>query len=458
MNLFAFDFSFIRDNINDAVNKKGALDSLPPLLRPVSNNSSSMLNGKQTGIKPINVVKDFNWTYSPKGEKGRAEVPYVLLTEKRLKTNALASQLKYSFGGAIQGVSNVSKYVQSLGSNANSFVNTIRKYASKASESISSAGNAIGGSSEELQSIARDLTSQLSSDDKELQDYFLRSYQDLYITEMTSFKYYLPYFDDYLNSAQNVFGDGEAGPGLGLLRTLSDMAVGIGDVLGVAQAPLGFSFQERAKFYNFPQDGEEISFSFPLINTGSSTYDDVLMNWQLIFLLLYQNKPARLTRSVIEPPVIYSLYIPGQKYLPYCYLKNLTVQFKGSRREMPISIPIVESEFIQSPQDNSFYNAQNITDNTNIPNVTQVATGNSFNTTAIIPDAYMLTFTFQSMVCETRNFLAYVLSKQAARSRITVSNTQVESPITGSNQDPANTASTEQINKQFLNSSRGVLS
>jgi hypothetical protein len=94
-----------------------------------------------------------------------------------------------------------------------------------------------------------------------------------------------------------------------------------------------------------------------------------------VFLLIYQNRPSRFTRDLIEPPVIYELELPGQKYMPFAYISKLEVQFLGSRRIMDIPY-IDESGLGQS----------------------------SSNITTIIPDGYLIDIDFQGLVGDSRNF------------------------------------------------------
>jgi len=112
------------------------------------------------------------------------------------------------------------------------------------------------------------------------------------------------------------------------------------------------------------------------LNTGHATYEDVVRNWQLIYLLVYQNRPIRFTRDLIEPPVIYEVSLPGHKYMPYAYVSKLEVQFVGSRRPMEITFK----------DESSLGQGQN-------------------RVNTIIPDGYTIQITLKGLVAETRNFL-----------------------------------------------------
>ena len=130
---------------------------------------------------------------------------------------------------------------------------------------------------------------------------------------------------------------------------------------------------ERPKFFNFQNDSESITFNFPLINTGYATVEEISKNWQLCFLLVYQNRPNRRSRELIDPPCIYEVTIPGVKYMPYAYISRLAINFKGARRQMSIDAP-------------------------------------PGNVTTIIPDAFDVNITLTGLVPETRNFLYAALS------------------------------------------------
>ena len=136
------------------------------------------------------------------------------------------------------------------------------------------------------------------------------------------------------------------------------------------------TYIEKPKFYQFDDSGDDVTVSFPLLNTGHATYQDVIRNWQFIYLLVYQNRPVRFTRDLIEPPVIYEVSLPGFKYMPYAYISKLEVQFQGSRRPMQM---VYKDE-------SSLGQANNVVN-------------------TIIPDGYNVQITLKGLVAETRNFL-----------------------------------------------------
>jgi hypothetical protein len=147
------------------------------------------------------------------------------------------------------------------------------------------------------------------------------------------------------------------------------------------------SFQEKTKFFQFSQDGDSITISFPLINTGSATFDDVVNNWQFIFQLIYQNRPERVDRNIVNPPMLYEVTIPGVRYIPYAYISNIDIEYKGSRRSMDIQVPM--DAYFADEDEHS----------------TEMV---SFNT--IIPEAYQVTLTITGLVADSRNFMYSVVT------------------------------------------------
>mgnify|MGYP000330064829 CR=1 FL=1 len=129
--------------------------------------------------------------------------------------------------------------------------------------------------------------------------------------------------------------------------------------------------------FNFASGGDSVTFSFPLINTGWSTFEDVQKNWQLIYLLTYQNRPNRRTRDLIDPPCLYEVMLPGVKYMPYAFISRMSVNFLGSRRSYYIKIPSVG--------------------------------GGTSRIQTIIPEAYDRSITFTRLIAESQNFLYHML-------------------------------------------------
>jgi hypothetical protein len=375
--------------------------STPYLVSPSNTSYGGATNSDGSIVQGAtqNVVQDFYWTYSKTGDIARAEVPRIILQEKRLKVNTLISQLKYSFGATATGISGGLRDLSNQAA-ALSFLNATADQADTLS-------NKVNEKIAEFSSRVVDNNSIYNRKNN-----YLKPYQNLYITEDTGWNFILPYFDNYNNAQQNIFSGDANTPYSGLVKVGADFLSDISSFISTLRNPADITFVEKAKLYNYPMEGEEFSFSFPLINTGSASFEDVIRNWELLFLLLYNNKPSRRSVSVIDPPVLYQVTIPGVKFLPFCYISNIAVEFQGSRRELSFGLPIIDNlnvltEVRQgttgrrlSPDEigpNQPESTSVIRDFTN-SEVTR-------NIKTIVPDAYLIKITLKSLLTETKNFM-----------------------------------------------------
>jgi hypothetical protein len=341
----------------------------------------------------INVVRDFYWTYSKLNE-GRQEVPRIILTERKLRTNALVSQLKYSLGQVSNNLTQTFQNINTFAAN------------NGASEGLK---NFIGGIGDSVQNVAgkvdnfgKLLSSNYADDDNSTVNgsKWLEPYRNLYLTDPTNWVYILPYFDNNQANQTNSFSDSGKVGGIGdaLGAPLVGMVSEAAEISASINNPTQITYIEKTKFYNYPTEGEDINIEFPLINTGEVTFDDVVKNWQFLFLLVYQNRPGKTSQNTVDQPVIYQAEIPGVKFFPFCYVTSITIDFMGSRREMTINVPTTNST-------SSF-----------LGNIAGQFLGSSSGSTgiqAIIPDAYRVRIALKSMTANTKNFMQHMISNHS---------------------------------------------
>ena len=132
------------------------------------------------------------------------------------------------------------------------------------------------------------------------------------------------------------------------------------------------TFIEKPRYFQYPTEGESITVTFPLLNTYNP-YNNALpyqQNYELLWILAYQNKPYRTSFSRIIPPKIYTLTIPGVKYMPYCYISNMSIDFQGTVRNLDVTLP----------------------------------TGHAIKTP--VPEAYNVSITFTSLLADIGNMMA----------------------------------------------------
>lgn len=334
----------------------GAPKAVPQSYSGVAQNGNGFINKDSIGggSGAINVVNDFQWTTSPPGASARQEVPVVTLREKRLKTNALIAAAAYYLMSAAGSIGRGQDALQR---------GTFGGIGQAAASVFSSAGDAALGAIQQ--------TGVLDQNIEGLGMEVLKPYEGLYITEDTGFKYYLPYFNDSQQMVRNSFDFTDAmfrsdtilGKAVGKLRSVAESAARLTSFLEPGL------YIERPKFFNFKSSGDQIRITFPLINTGWSTFDDVRLNWQLAFLLTYQNNPNRRTREIIDPPAIYEVSIPGIKYIPYAYMSSISISYLGARRTYKMDVP------------------------------------GAGTITTIVPDAYVFDLTLEGLVADTKNFM-----------------------------------------------------
>jgi hypothetical protein len=375
-------------------NKGSNSYATPPDLVPTSKNNAGLSpNFLKTAYRSpykIDVVNNFWWTYSnPKTSEGqlqRAEVPRIELNEKKIEVNAIVNQALYFTGTGIQklqdGASAVANALEGID-------NPVFKEAGqKAAGAFNSGKNALNSIKNTVNKITNteQYYGQLTG--------VLAPYDGLYFSKPTGWTYNLPYFDNTLNDVGNAFGESSQAVG----QLFQSYTQGIEEAITLANTLMGKpgTYIEKTKFFQFPDQGDPITFSFPLINTGSVTFDDVVKNWQLVYLLTYQNRPSRISRDLIEPSVIYEVNIPGIKYTPYAYMSKLNIQFIGSRRS--IAIPL---------------------------NVNSGSGTSPVEIDTIVPDAYQVTITLQSLVAETKNFMYSSLTNKNSIVNVTYGNAGV---------------------------------
>jgi hypothetical protein len=77
-------------------------------------------------------------------------------------------------------------------------------------------------------------------------------------------------------------------------------------------------------------DPDSITIEFELINTLSVTQAN--KNYELCYLLNYQNHPAQRNAFLAQSPCIYTLFIPNTIYMPVCHMPTFTVTNIGQNK------------------------------------------------------------------------------------------------------------------------------
>lgn len=321
--------------------------------------------------KIIDVVNDFSWTASPKLQSS-TKVPVMYLQEREQIQNSLLSSAIYYLNATAEfDIGNKD------GNTAKGFNDNVKAFLTSLDDIVKDGlGTSLGVTDFLLnfQAGVEEITKQnLASDTSLLQDR-LKSYIGIYLTKPTGFNYVFPFYNQTplgINSSWSSESQLLTNPIGGAVNAAQGAMERTAYMLNIMQPG---TFIEKPKFYQYETAGDTVTVSFPLFNTiKRSDKIPYQQNYELLWILAFQNKPYRTSFSRISPPKLYTLTVPGQKYMPYCYISDMKIDFGGTRRNLPVSIP--------AP-----------------------GTDANFNTVQIsIPDVYMVSITFTSLLADVAN-------------------------------------------------------
>jgi len=357
--------------------KFGKDNTIPVLIRAGTSTDSSnlnlqnnevynKLNGGDTPYIPINVREDFQWTKSPRSS--RLDVPALSLKEKRIIKNSTVTNLAYSVNATADLAKTLSDKISQ-----GDFI-FFNEDAIKEGSILESTTNLVKGGASTISDTleaTQSLINEKLLGTQTFKSTVLQPYNGLYSVESTGFQYVLPFLNDEYRSLNTTLGNDQENLFTGFQKAAIDTAQ---KVAGTAFALRPGVYIEESRQFQMSQEGRSIDIEIPLLNTGS--FDDILQNWQLLYGLTYQNRPGRITKNLVDIPVIYEALVEDILYMPYAYISSLTVSFLGNRRTMQINVPVEG--------------------NSDTPKL-------SIN--AAIPDAYLLKLTLKGLNEETRNFM-----------------------------------------------------
>jgi hypothetical protein len=104
----------------------------------------------------------------------------------------------------------------------------------------------------------------------------------------------------------------------------------IANLKGVSGGPSTGTYIETPKFYQFANNDQALSFSFPLLNTVSE--GDAATNTAFIKEFTELNRPRRESAVSMNFPHIYKVKVPGLRFIRWAYCENLSFSMLGQRR------------------------------------------------------------------------------------------------------------------------------
>jgi hypothetical protein len=231
------------------------------------------------GTGAVSVVNDYRWTLTDK--KGRNETPHIQLHEYRLLQSSLLNSARYYAAGLSQLAATPSN-----------------PYLSKR---------------------------------------FMNGYAGLFDFENeTGFHYTFPYFSEVSNEVTSNWTAldilEKIQKGVNIISSTAGRAL----ELGTEVAMLGFEanyprvgIMDRPKLWE-SSGFRNINIKFPLYNTVD--VKDIEANWDLCYLLMYQNMFNKRNFITAIPPVFYTAYIPGQFFSIAMYVSDLKIYNRGNIR------------------------------------------------------------------------------------------------------------------------------
>jgi hypothetical protein len=389
-----------------------------PGLTP-GNNSAPTLNPIGNGV--IDVLNDFPWTNT--NAAARNDTPRVTLKEYNVTRSSLFQQARYLLSSTPDVASALQQGMNSAGW-AGALV--IGAGAAVAGRNAAGPGKRLIGALEGVGMAAAVstgaatlvakgqtwATSKLGLSLKQntnLKSY-LQPYDQLYATAPTGFQYHFPYFAEEWKKSENNWSSLSKNETYNKFDTAMKQMIeggfkggGLGGMTGAGALRAFFpaAYVENPKQFDYGDgDKESKSISFTLFNT--TTFEDVVRNWQLCFLLMYQNRPNRSSRVLVDTPVIYEVNIPGIYYCPFAFINSIEIKQVGGTRRMVI--PILTSNV-------GDFNTRLVQTSTGPREVSVRPVGgptestSSANLDTLIPDSYEVKIQLTPLVTESKNLM-----------------------------------------------------
>jgi hypothetical protein len=332
--------------------------------RPLSRNSGAS--------NYINICDDFDWTTTPVAYAGfnKKLVPRGDISEYRVEDTSVIAALLYASEATLAAGASSANLLSNIAKKAG--LDTLSSGIAGANQLAASTQNSINSAVRNRASINAkyDFPDAQSSP-------WMQPYKDLYSLAPTNFKYLLPYLDDQaFCSIKNSWPD----ISYPLSNSINEMQ---NIVTGIAKISAPGQYIEKPKMFDpAASNNPSVTFNFPLFNTQS--FEQACANYQFLWLLIFQNTPQRVTKSLLEMPKMYTVNVPGVCYIQYGYLESLNIRFIGNRRHVNINMPQTSIAGL----------------NSSIP--------------AIMPDAYDVSITFGSLNVNNSNMLLEMWKKSTS--------------------------------------------
>lgn len=324
------------------------------------------VNGTQINRTAIcDILADYCWNIDKTNSKnkGTTMIPHCYLIEYKQLHNSIITNLINSLSAAnnaIEGANytELGNTYGKLWDFANSMIQTAQgqfeQNASEEAKTMASKGKQVfdkiwNVSEKGLDQVFDYLGKSFKITNGISESKYLKPYSLLYWLEETKQRYVMPMISNLptqkLNNSYGENGDSSVFANNSLVKGLGDLAsaipaatrdiVELSNIMaGVNNVGFSGSFVEKSKFFQYPQETEEYTIQFPLINTvrGNGSTPEWVKNYKFIMLFSLKNMIFRKDNASYYPPLFYDLVIPGVVRQPFCYVSSVEAQPFGMMR------------------------------------------------------------------------------------------------------------------------------
>jgi hypothetical protein len=287
------------------------------------------------------VVKEYDWTSSPRGSGMRGKAPRVWVKSYKLKSNQIMQAIQGFVAIATEGGSGDAKsfYDKMYGEatepeddfNFPFFSDNVRSFSNTFGDTFQNGIGGSGGIGGNIFEGAKSIVGGVG--------------QVLNLSDGASLK---SAAGSVASAAGNALKGNIKGAGADIISAAKTM--------GSSGNP--GTYIESPMFYQFEKNDGPLEVSFVLSNTINA--DSIEKNKTLIHKLTEINRPLRKNSIAVDPPRIYQVKVPGHRFIRWAYCNNFSVNLLGTRREI---------------------------------------------NGVIVPEAYQITMSFQSLTLEHAGFL-----------------------------------------------------
>ena len=270
----------------------------------------------------IDVVNDFSWYSGPKATSTALDkIPCAFLIEREQQLSSLIS-------GAL--------YYLRAGANINNIKDDNGEILSLLGDINKNSGGVVDKFSQGFEELAGGIS---EGDDELLNSHNLNALQGIYLTKPTGFQYRLPSYIPN-QSTSSKWGDQSSSNLVGkFVQGAQDVASQAAEILNITQPGV---YIENPQYFQNEGGGETKTIKFPLINTiQRKSAFSIQANYELLWLLMFQNKPYKTSFARTPPPKIYTVSVPGQFSFPYAYISKLEINFLGTIRRTDVAVPVI---------------------------------------------------------------------------------------------------------------------